>query len=105
MRVAWTFAFHALFVVAVLLVALLPGVSVTASLVIVSGVVFVFSAVNTLLFRGDPKVRPGKEPPGDPLGARGHRRPSPPGSAGDRFPRRPMPYQPAGSAERELPSH
>lgn len=79
------FAVRFFWVAAVVALALLSGFSILASLVIVSSVVFFVSSVDlwTAGKRGD--VRP----PGDP--------------AGDRFPRRPLPFRPTTTVKRPLP--
>jgi hypothetical protein len=79
------FVVRFLFVAAVVALALLLGMSIFASLVIVSSCVFLVSTVNLLTAGKNGDVRP----PGNP--------------AGDRFPRRPLPFHPTTAVKRPLP--
>jgi len=79
------FAFRFFFVAAVVALTLLQGISILASLVIVSSIVFFVSSVDLLTAGKNGDVRP----PGDP--------------AGDRFPRRPLPFRPTTAVKRPLP--
>lgn len=88
--VAMHFAMRTAFVAAVLLLSLVPGVSVLAALVVVSLLLFAFSALQTIMI----PTRLERSGPGS----------SPGGAAGDRYPRRPRPSRPAGTVERPLPT-
>ena len=84
---AWTMATRTLFVLAVVLLSLLLGISVLTGLVIVSVVLVVFALASIWI----PADRPGRRfgPPRSP--------------SGDRYPRRPSPFRPSSSVERPLP--
>lgn len=80
---------RALFVAAVLVVSLLPGVSLLVALVIVAASAAAYSVVPVWL----PASRRRRRAGGAPM------EPS-----GDRFPRRPLPFRPSMGAERPLPA-
>ncbi len=87
--IAWALALRAGLVAAVIIVALLPSVSTLMALLIVSAVLFLKTAVQ-IMFPAVRRERPTSRRP------RG-------GLAGDRFPRRPLPWRPSGSVKRPLP--
>ncbi len=82
----WSFAVRTIFIAGVVLVSFLLDLSILTALLVVSGAVFLFSAL-AIWFPADNtgRARPGQEP------------------AGDRSPLRPLPFRPSASIERPLP--